>query len=109
MRDDRERLLDVLEALERIDRYAREGRERFEQDELVQTWVLHNLQIVGESCRALSSQFRDAHPAVPWSRIVGMRNVLVHDYFGIDTDVVWEAVETDVPRLREQIEAIIAS
>jgi len=108
MRDDRERLLDILEALERIDRYAREGRERLAQDELVQTWVLHNLQIVGESCRALSAQFRDAHPEIPWSRIVGMRNVLVHDYFGIDTDVVWEAVQKDVPRLREQIEAIIA-
>lgn len=106
MRNDRERLLDVLEAVERIDRYARKGRETFERDELVQTWIVHNLQIIGESCRAISPEFRDAHPEIPWSKIIGMRNILVHDYFGIDTDVVWEAVQRDVSRLEEQIRAL---
>jgi uncharacterized protein with HEPN domain len=106
MRNDRERLLDVLEAVERIDRYARKGRETFERDELVQTWFVHNLQIIGESCRAISPELRDAHPEIPWSKIIGMRNILVHDYFGIDTDVVWEAVQRDVPRLEEQIRAL---
>ncbi len=107
MRDDRERLLDILEAVERIDRYVRFGRERFEKDELVQTWIVHNLQIVGESCRAISAQFREAHPEISWSRIIGMRNILVHDYFGIDTDVVWEAVEKEIPQLRERTRALL--
>ncbi len=107
MRDDRERLRDILEAVERIDRYARDGRERFETDELVQTWIVHNLQIIGESCRTISVPFREAHSEIPWSRIIGMRNILVHDYFGIDTDVVWEAVEKEIPQLRERTRAIL--
>lgn len=56
MRDDRERLLDIQEAIERIEKYAVRGREAFERDELIQTWVLHHLQIIGEAVRALSPE-----------------------------------------------------
>lgn len=55
MRDDRERLLDIQEAIERIQKYAERGRETFERDELIQTWILHNLQILGEAARAISA------------------------------------------------------
>ena len=54
MRSDRERLLDIQEAIERIEKYATRGREAFERDELIQTWILHHLQIIGEAARALS-------------------------------------------------------
>ncbi len=63
MRDDRERLFDILEAIERIDKYASKGRPAFEDDELIQTWVLHHLQLIGEATRALSTEFRnEKHP-----------------------------------------------
>ncbi len=77
MRDDRERLLDILEAIERIEKYAARGLQFFEHDELVQVWILHHLQIIGEAARALSPRFRDQYSDVPWSQVIGMRNVLV--------------------------------
>ncbi len=107
MRDDRERLLDVREAIEKIEKYAHRGRDAFNSDELIQTWIVHHVQIIGEACRGLSSEFRDQYPAFPWSKIVGMRNILVHQYFGIDRDVVWAVVDRDLPDLKTKIEAIL--
>ena len=88
MRDDRERLRDVLEAIERIERYASPGRPEFHGDDLVQTWVVHHLMIIGEACRALSPDFRAAHPEEVWAEAAGLRNVIVRQYFGIDLAIV---------------------
>ena len=108
MRDDRERLLDIQEAIERIEKYASHGRDAFEREELIQTWVVHHLQIIGEASRSLSDGFRSSHPEIPWSQIIGMRNILVHHYFGIDVAAVWAAVERDVPSLKRQIQTIVS-
>jgi uncharacterized protein with HEPN domain len=107
MRDDRERLLDVLEAIEKIERYASRGRKEFDGDELIQTWIVHHMQIIGEACRSLSQAFRESHPEFPWGEIVGMRNVLVHRYFGVDRQVVWSVVQNDLPRLKRGTEAAL--
>jgi uncharacterized protein with HEPN domain len=107
MRDDRERLHDIHEAIERIEKYASRGREGFEQEELVQVWIIHHLQIIGEACSALAPDFRDGRPQIPWSEIIGMRNILVHRYFGIDLDIVWSAVEKDLPNLKREIETVL--
>lgn len=107
MRDDRSRLLDVIEAIERIERYAARGREAFDRDELLQTWAVHHIQIVGEAVRKLSDALRAAHPEIPWAEIIGMRNIVVHDYFGVDTDEVWAAVERDLPELKRKIQTIL--
>jgi uncharacterized protein with HEPN domain len=107
MRSDRERLLDIVEAIERVDRYTARGRDAFEKDELVQTWVVHHLQIIGEASRAVSDDFKRDHPDVPWPKIVGMRNILVHHYFGIDPEAVWQVVEKDLPELRQKVTALI--
>lgn len=109
MRNDREKLQDILEAIERINRYAGRGRQAFEQNELIQTWFTQNLQVIGEASRSLSSTIRDQHPEVPWSKIIGMRNILAHNYFEIDLDIVWLAVEQELPSLRQAIAAILRS
>jgi uncharacterized protein with HEPN domain len=98
----------VLEAIERIEKHQIPDRETLDRDEMIQVWVLYHLQIVGEAVGALAPEFRDRFPDVPWSQIVGMRNILVHHYFGIDLDLVWSAVKRDLPMLREKIEAILA-
>ena len=72
MRDDRVRLGDILEAIERIDKYAGQGREALRDDELIQTWVVHHLMIIGEACRALSPEFRAAHPEDVWALAGGL-------------------------------------
>jgi len=85
MRDDQRRLLDIAEAIERIEKYASKGREAFEGDELIQSWIVHHLQMTGEAARAISSELKDEHSEMPWQQIVGMRNILVHRYFEVDT------------------------
>ncbi len=107
MRDDRERLLDIQEAIERIEKYAVRGREVFERDELIQTWVLHHLQMIGEAVRALSPELTQTHAEVAWSKIVGMRNILVHNYFNIDAAIVWAVIENDLPVLNQQINELL--
>lgn len=107
MRDDRERLLDIQEAIANIRKYARRGRDEFETEELIQTWIVHHLLILGEAVAALSGPFKEEHCDIAWSKIVGMRNVLVHNYFGIDLDVVWSVVEHDLPELQRYIEALL--
>jgi uncharacterized protein with HEPN domain len=107
MRDPRERLQDILEAIQLIERYASRGRAAFEQDELVQTWIVHYLQIIGEAAARLGSEFHSSHAEVPWKAIVAMRNVLVHDYFGVDCEEVWVVVERDLPTLKRSVKALL--
>jgi len=83
------------------------GRDAFETDELVQNWFLRQLQIIGEAVRAIPQEVRDQALAIPWAKIVGMRNILVHGYFDIDTEVVWDAVANDIPALKPLIKELL--
>jgi uncharacterized protein with HEPN domain len=107
MRDLRERLRDILEAIAAIDRYRGRDRSTFEQDELLQVWFLWYLQIIGEAASRLPEEIRNLAPDIPWHKIIGMRNILVHGYFAIDLDVVWDAVQRDVPLLKPAVEALL--
>ncbi len=107
MRNDRERLLDILEAIGRIEKYSVRGEEAFRSDELIRNWMTGHIQVIGEAARALSEEFRDATPGVPWSDIVGMRHVLVHHYFRIDLSRVWQVVSNDIPRLKQMILSLL--
>lgn len=78
MRKDRLYLADILEAIERIDRYTAAGLEAFDRDELVQTWVVRHLEIIGEAVRSLSPDIKARHPEVPWAVIGRLRNILAH-------------------------------
>lgn len=93
----------MLEAIDRIERYATRGRDAFDRDELIQSWFVRHLQILGEAARALPDEIRQKAPDVEWNKITGMRHVLVHDYFGIDRDVVWTTVEKELGRLRTSL------
>ncbi len=107
MRDDRERLLDILDAIGQIEKYAAEGFEAFSKNELIQVWFTRHLQIIGEASRSLSSDLTDKYPGLPWGEIVGLRNVLVHNYFEIDQEVVWGIVQNDLPPLKKQVKSIL--
>lgn len=107
MRPDEQRLQDILEAISKIEKFASEGRASFEAEERNQVWMIHHIQIIGEAVRGLSENFRARNPEIPWNVIVGMRHILVHEYFGIDLDEVWSVVERDLPALKPQIQAIL--
>jgi len=107
MKDDRERILDMQEAVMRIEKYALRGKDAFESDELIQNWIIHHLQIIGEAAARITQEFREQYPNIPWTQIVGMRNILVHNYFGVDAEIVWSVVEKDIPVLKKNIEQVI--
>lgn len=107
MRDPAERLRDILDAIAHIERYAARGRQAFERDELIQNWFVRHLQIIGEAAYALPKDLRDQRPDILWSEIIGMRHILVHDYFVIDIDIVWDAVERDLPDLKGKVESLL--
>src|SRR5262245_53380977 len=109
MRDDRERLLDIQEAIAKVEKYSTRGQAAFEQDELIQSWMVRHLQIIGEAARALSPTFQQAHADWPWAAMKAMRNILVHNYFEIDTAIVWTVVANDLPDLKQKVEAALQS
>lgn len=107
MKTDEGRLRDILDAIEKIEKYANRGRTAFENDELIQVWCVHHLQIIGEAAHKISAETREIHAETPWTKIIGMRHVLVHDYFGIDLDIVWEVVDRNLPDLECNVRAIL--
>ncbi len=98
-----------MEAIANIERYATRGREACEKDELIQNWFIRHLQIIGEAARSLPKEARENAPNVPWSKIIGMRHILVHDYFRIDVNMLWDVVERDMPTLKREIEKALRS
>lgn len=106
MRDDSQRLEDILEAIRRIERYTAAGKPEFEKNELIQTWFVHYIQLIGEAVRSLSDATRELRPDVPWHQIVGMRHILVHQYFGVDLDLVWNVIVRELPALKAAVEAL---
>ena len=100
VKDDRKYILHILACIARIEEDVSAGREAFDESHMIQDAVIRNLQVIAESTKRLSEDFRAGHTNVDWSSIVGLRNVLVHDYFGVDLGVVWRIVERDVPDLK---------
>lgn len=101
---DAERLRHILEAIERIERYASsDGAER----ELVDNWMVHHLQVIGEAVRALTPEFQSRHTSVPWRQIAAMRHILVHQYFDVDHDIVWRVVREEIPVLKREVTTIL--
>ena len=107
MRDDRARQYDVLEAIERIERYADRGWRLSTPRSCSGPGSCITSRSSGEACRGVSAELVHRHPEVPWAKIIGMRHILVHGYFEIDTQVVWEAVERDLPSLKESIARLL--
>jgi uncharacterized protein with HEPN domain len=107
MRSPQERLLDILEAIARIERYVALGKARFLEDELIQVWMVHHLERIGEAAARLGREFHEAHPQVPWREMVAMRNLLVHEYFSVDLEEVWETAVRDLPLLKAQIQTLL--
>lgn len=107
MRMNTERLRDILEAIANIEKYAVQGKETFTEQELIQIWMVHNLQIIGEAARSTSEDFTAQYPEVPWAQIIAFRNIVVHEYFRVDLDLVWLIVVKNLPGLKDQIEAIL--
>jgi len=91
----------------RVMRYSEDlSAEQFEANPLVRDAVLRNLELLGEAAKQIPDNVRDRHPAVPWRRIAGLRDVLAHAYFGLEEDTIWQIVSSSVPALADQLKAV---
>src|SRR5687768_5644923 len=105
--DDKIRLQHMLDAGKKIFHFTEgQSRESFEGDEMLQLALVRLIEIIGEASSRISQDFRDEHSSIAWQAIIGMRNRLVHAYFAIDYDVVWNTVIIAIPELVKQIETI---
>ena len=106
-RTDQEFLSDIREALHRITTYvAGMAYESFVADDKTQDAVIRNLEILGEATKNLSEELRAEYPSVPWKSMAGARDRLIHHYFGINLDIVWQIVTIELPRVASQLETI---
>jgi uncharacterized protein with HEPN domain len=106
MRSDENRLSDFSEAIDRIAEKLPPEKEEFVKSDLLQVWVLYHIQVIGEAANGISPAFQKDHPDVPWKDIIAMRHLIVHQYFGIDLDEVWNTARNDLPRLKDEISRI---
>ncbi|RLF78916.1 hypothetical protein DRN32_06000 [Thermococci archaeon] len=107
-RDYRLFLQDILESIERIEEYT-EGYdfETFTKDRKTVDAVLRNLEIIGEAAKHIPENIRMQHPEIPWKRVIGLRNVVIHHYFGVDLSIVWVIIKKQLPELKDAVISLL--
>ncbi|MDC3412000.1 DUF86 domain-containing protein [Aquibacillus sp. 3ASR75-11] len=96
-----------MECITNIESYLPNGEDDFFSSKLIQDAVIRNLEIIGEATKRISKVYREQHLHVPWREMAGLRDVLIHDYFGVDNGIVWNVVEKEIPPLKEKINDLL--
>jgi uncharacterized protein with HEPN domain len=109
MTDDRLYLINIVECIERIEAYTRGGKEAFLASTLIQDAVVRNFEIIGEATKRLSQPLKDQQPHIPWRRIAGLRDVLIHNYMGVDLTRVWGVVDGEMMDLKQAVLALLVT
>jgi uncharacterized protein with HEPN domain len=108
-KDPRVYLAHILECADRIERYVGQDREAFLRDTMVQDAVIRNFEVIGEAAKRILEQFRVVHAEIPWRLMAGFRDVLIHDYEGVDLERVWRIAQEDLPAVKTAIARILPS
>jgi uncharacterized protein with HEPN domain len=108
MSNDRVYLMHIRDSLREVQTFIRgESYESFLKNRMVQNAVMRSFEVVGEAARRISPELREAHPETPWRLMSDFRNKLIHDYFGLDLEVIWQTATEDTPVLLQQIDKLI--
>jgi uncharacterized protein with HEPN domain len=107
VKDDRVYLAHILSSIQHIGEYSSAGKETFFATPMIQDAVVRNLEIIGEAVKHLSEPLKDRNPGIAWRRVAGMRDKMIHEYFGVNLVLVWEVVEKDLPSLQASLESIM--
>jgi len=107
VKDDRVYLQHIRDALDDIEAYTSAGREAFFAERMRQDATLRKLQVIGEAVKKLSEDTKSRQPQVPWKQIAGIRDKVIHEYFGINLEIVWGVVTSDLPSLRRAIRDLL--
>ena len=104
MKEDSVYLEHILAAITKIENFTLNiSKDDFEKSVLIQDAIIRNFEIIGEATKKISKTFKQLYPDIPWQDMAGMRDKLIHDYIDVDLDVVWQAIEIDLPLLKELI------
>ncbi len=96
-------LAQLIEAIDRILEYTSGGQDAFRDSKLIQDAVATNLTVIGEAAKRLSEETRAKAPAIPWNQVGALRNRIVHAYFSLDLEIIWQVIEDELPELREAV------
>ncbi|HCD37293.1 MAG TPA: hypothetical protein DEQ77_00920 [Candidatus Omnitrophica bacterium] len=103
-RDDSFYLKHILNAILKIEKYTKEiSQADFKRSDLIQDGQVRQIEIIGEATKHLSAEFRSKNAAIPWKDIAGMRDKLIHEYFGVDLEILWRVVRKDIPTVKRAI------
>ena len=107
-RNERLYLTDIGGAIDRILEYTSAGRKVFFSSPMIQDAVVRNLEVLGEAVKGVTEDTRKAHSEIPWKKITGTRDRVIHGYFRVDLDIVWEIVEKELPILRDKMAIVLS-
>ncbi|MEI6103540.1 MAG: DUF86 domain-containing protein [Methanothrix sp.] len=107
MKDDRVYLIHIWECIQRIESYSIEGRSAFLASTMMQDAIIRNFEIIGEATKHLSLEMRQSHPEIQWRGLAGFRDVLIHNYMGVDLVEVWNIIENELIHIKSSLEPIM--
>ncbi|MBU0519389.1 DUF86 domain-containing protein [bacterium] len=99
---------DILEAINKIDSYIKGLKfDAFKENELVIDAVVRNIEIIGEASKHIPQEIKKEHSEVPWNKMVGLRNIIIHEYFGIDLEIIWHIITVNLPETKPYITELL--
>ena len=107
MKDDRLYLIHIWECIQRIEFYAEDGKAAFLASNMMQDAIIRNFEIIGEATKHLSLELRQSHPEIQWRGMAGFRDVLIHNYMGVDLEEVWNVLENELPQIKSSLKAVL--
>jgi uncharacterized protein with HEPN domain len=101
-------LEDILEAIKKIEKYTRNlNFEEFSSNEMIIDAVIRNFEVIGEASAKIPDHIKERYPHVEWKEAIGFRNILIHDYFGVDVEAVWDTIQKNLPGFRKNIMNVV--
>lgn len=97
----------ILDSINDIEKYTHHtSKEKFVKMKMMQDAIIRRVEVIGEAVKNISISFRKTYPHIPWQDMAGMRDILIHEYFGVNIGIVWKTIQKDIPKLKKQIEEL---